>query len=69
MKISIITVCCNSEETIISTLNSVISQTYDDIEHIIIDAGSADRTLDISEQHNFKNKVIISSQMRVFTML
>lgn len=60
MKISIITVCYNSEETIISTLNSVISQTYDDIEHIIIDGGSVDRTLDILEQYNFKNKVIIS---------
>ena len=53
MKISIITVCYNSEETIISTLNSVISQTYDDIEHIIIDGGSVDRTLDILDQYEF----------------
>ncbi len=60
MKISIITVCFNSDETIVSTLNSVISQTYDDIEHIIIDGGSIDRTLDILEQYNFKNKIIIS---------
>ena len=60
MKISIITVCFNSEETIVSTLNSVLSQTYDDIEHIIIDGGSIDRTLDILEQYKFKNKIIVS---------
>lgn len=60
MKISIITVCFNSEETIVSTLNSVLSQTYHDIEHIIIDGGSTDRTTDILHQYNFKNKIIVS---------
>ena len=60
MKISIITVCFNSEETIVSTLNSVLSQTYDEIEHIIIDGGSTDRTLDILDQYNFKNKIVVS---------
>ena len=60
MKISIITVCYNSEETILSTLNSVISQTYKDIEHIIVDGGSIDRTLDIIADYKFKNKIIIS---------
>ncbi len=60
MKISIITVCFNSEETIISTLNSVISQTYNNIEHIIVDGGSTDRTLDILKEYKFKNKIIIS---------
>ena len=60
MKISIITVCYNSEETILSTLNSVISQTYEDIEHILVDGGSIDRTLDILKDYNFKNKIIIS---------
>ena len=60
MKISIITVCYNSEETIGSTLNSVISQTYKDIEHIIIDGGSIDRTLDILDKYEFKDKKIIS---------
>ena len=60
MKISIITVCYNSEETILSTLNSVISQTYDDIEHILVDGGSIDRTLDILKDYHFKNKIIVS---------
>ena len=60
MKISIITVCYNSEETILSTLNSVISQTYKNIEHIIVDGGSIDRTLDILKNYNFHNKIVIS---------
>ena len=35
MKISIITVTLNSKNTIISTLNSILSQTYKNIEHIL----------------------------------
>ncbi|AFY73438.1 glycosyl transferase [Synechococcus sp. PCC 7502] len=47
MKISIITVCRNSEKTIETTIKSVVSQTYKDIEYIIIDGNSKDRTKDI----------------------
>lgn len=47
MKITIITVCFNSEQTIGDTLASVDAQTYPDIEHLIIDGASRDRTLEI----------------------
>lgn len=47
MKISVITVCYNSAETIGHTLRSVREQTYDNIEHIIIDGGSKDKTLEV----------------------
>lgn len=47
MKISVITVCYNSSETIGDTLRSVQEQTYRNIEHIIVDGGSTDLTLDI----------------------
>ena len=47
MKISIITVCFNSAKTIEDTMRSVLSQDYKNIEHIIVDGGSADGTLDI----------------------
>ncbi|MDR1683429.1 MAG: glycosyltransferase [Candidatus Symbiothrix sp.] len=53
MKISIITVCYNSEKTIATTIESVLTQTYRDIEYIIIDGGSTDGTLDIIK-NNFQ---------------
>ena len=56
MKITIITVTLNSEETIRDTLNSVLSQTYKNIEHIIVDGGSKDKTLDIIKKYPNKNK-------------
>ncbi len=59
MKLSIITVTLNSEKTIISSLNSILSQTYQDIEHIIIDGGSDDKTVDIIKEYNHKNKIML----------
>ena len=47
MKVSIITVCLNSESTIEKTIKSVISQNYFDCEYLIIDGGSEDKTLSI----------------------
>ncbi len=46
-KVSIITVCLNSELTILQTIQSVRNQTYNDIEYIVIDGGSTDGTEDI----------------------
>lgn len=46
-KISIITVCYNSEKTIAKTLESVKNQTYTNIEHLIIDGASKDKTLEV----------------------
>lgn len=47
MKVSIITVAYNAETTIGATLDSVKSQSYSQIEHIVIDGKSTDGTLDI----------------------
>jgi glycosyltransferase involved in cell wall biosynthesis len=47
MKISIITVTYNSAATLRDTLQSVNSQDYTDIEHILVDGGSTDSTVDI----------------------
>lgn len=53
--ISVITVVYNGEKTISDTVNSVLNQTYDNIELIIIDGGSSDSTLKMLEP--FKNRI------------
>ena len=50
MKISIITATYNSEAHIADCVRSVNSQTYDNIEHIIIDGASKDNTVKIIEE-------------------
>lgn len=55
MKISIITVCYNSEETIERTIKSVLAQNYTNIEYILIDGGSKDSTVQIIEK--YKNSI------------
>lgn len=51
MKISIITVCYNSAETIEETIKSVQAQTYENIEYIIVDGNSKDKTLEILKNY------------------
>jgi len=60
MKISIITVCYNSESTIEDTIKSVLSQDYDDIEYIIIDGGSKDGTIGIVDKYADRIAKIVS---------
>ena len=58
MKFSIITISYNSEKTIYNTLVSVKNQSYKNIEHIIVDGGSYDKTLEIVNKFNHISKII-----------
>ena len=49
--ITIVTVVYNGQEHLEKTIFSVINQTYDNIEYIIIDGGSSDNTIDIIQRH------------------
>jgi glycosyltransferase involved in cell wall biosynthesis len=60
MKISIVTVCYNSELTIRDTIESVLSQNHSDIEYIIVDGDSKDGTMDIVREYRDKIDVVIS---------
>lgn len=60
MKVSIITVVYNGEKTIRDCINSVMSQTYPDIEYIVIDGNSTDSTLEIIHSYESKITKIIS---------
>ena len=46
-KVSIVTVCYNSSQTIERSIRSVADQTYPLIEHIVVDGGSTDGTLEL----------------------
>ena len=50
MKISIITVTYYSERTIRDTMDSILRQTWQDFEYIIVDGASKDGTLDILKE-------------------
>lgn len=60
MKISIITVCRNSELTIETAIESVVNQTYPNIEYIIIDGESTDNTKTIISKYSSHLDQIIS---------
>lgn len=51
MKISVITVCYNSVTTLQDTLESVLRQTYPDVEYIVVDGASKDGTKELIEKY------------------
>ncbi len=64
MKISIITVCLNSADTIEGTIKSVLMQDYKDIEYVVVDGVSTDGTLEILAKYQGKISKCISEPDR-----
>jgi len=60
MKISIITSVYNNKETIEDAIKSVLAQTYQDIEYVVVDGGSTDGTLDVIGKYKDKIDIFIS---------
>lgn len=52
--VSVTTVTYNSEKTLARTIESVLNQTYDNIEYLIIDGLSQDKTLEVAESYREK---------------
>lgn len=50
-KITVITVCLNAERYIEQTIQSVVEQTYTDIEYVVVDGGSSDGTVEIIKKY------------------
>ena len=60
MKVSVITVCRNSEDTIKHCMTSVMSQNYGNIEHVVVDGASSDGTLEVVDKLATPNVVTVS---------
>jgi glycosyltransferase len=62
MKVSIITICYNNEKDLKPTIESVINQSYKNIEYIIVDGGSKDGTLRILSDYKENITTLISEK-------
>lgn len=68
IRFTVITITFNAEAVLQRTLDSVLHQTYEDVDHLIIDGASTDGTLQLAEAYkaesdkNNKHKVIIHSE-------
>lgn len=60
MKITVITVCLNSAETIEKTVKSVAAQECSELEYIVVDGGSTDGTLDILKKYKSAMDILVS---------
>lgn len=69
IKFTVITITYNAESVVQRTLDSVLAQTHEDVEHLIIDGASTDGTLKLAEAYKAKSdaserghKVIVRSE-------
>ena len=68
-RFTIITITYNAEKVVQRTLDSVLQQTYEDVEHLIVDGASTDKTMELAQAYKQKSdasagghKVILRSE-------
>lgn len=66
MKISIVTITFNAEATLERTLSSVFRQSFKNIEHIIVDGSSKDKTIEICKTFPHISKIISEPDKGVY---
>lgn len=66
MLVTVLTVAFNAEATIARTIESVLNQTYDNIEYIVIDGASKDKTVDVVKSYQ---KVFDDTSGRSLTII
>jgi glycosyltransferase involved in cell wall biosynthesis len=59
-KITVITVVLNDDVNLQHTINNVLSQTWENLEYIVVDGGSTDDSLEIIKKNNFRISKFIS---------
>ena len=69
MKLSIITISYNSENSISETFNSVKTQLIDNYEYLLIDGGSNDRTLTIAKEQDHISKIVSEPDKGIYDAL
>lgn len=62
MKVSIITITYNSAETVEDTIRSVASQSYSNVEYVMVDGLSKDSTLDIAKKYSAHISKLVSEK-------
>jgi len=60
LKISLITVCYNADATIRRCIESIVSQNFKNIEYIIVDGASTDKTIDIINKYKDHTSIFLS---------
>ena len=66
MKISVITVCYNAQSHIDQCLRSVVAQSHPDLEHIVIDGGSTDDTLEIVRRYPHVTAIVSEKDRGIY---
>ncbi|QQV03728.1 MULTISPECIES: glycosyltransferase family 2 protein [Chryseobacterium] len=62
MKVSIITTCFNREKTIADAIKSVLNQDYKDIEYLVIDGASQDKSMEIIKKFQHQIDFLLSEK-------